>query len=127
MTTTDIELLRANKLYSEGHRKPLPQLHRTYYRPMARLSLSPPKSSLRSHDVPHLDTNLEPALSPSVAAPTCRLSKVPHLPLIPPSSSPVMQTPQTQAQQMMFPRTTYRSSLAGNLRFRWWARRNIKQ
>ena len=88
----------------------LPRLHRTPPLPLgaAAMSLSSPRSSLRTHEIPDLDTNIEPALTPSVAAPACRLSKVLHLPLIPPSS-PVMQTPQTQAQQMMLLRAPHHS------------------
>ena len=86
------------------------QLHRTPPLPhgAAAMSLSSPRSSLRPHEIPDVDTNIYPALTPSVAASACRLSKVPHLPLIPPSS-PVMQTPQTRAQQMMLPCTPHHS------------------
>ena len=49
----------------------LPQLHRTLllHHGAAAMSLSPPKSSLRPHEIPDLDTNIDSALTPSVAAP----------------------------------------------------------
>ena len=74
----------------------------------AAMSLSPSTSSLRSRELPDLDTNIDPTLRPPVAAPASRLSKVPHLPPIPPST-PVVQNPQVQAQQMMLPRPPHHS------------------
>ena len=99
-----------NELYSEGHRNTPAPTASTLLLPhgSVAMSLSPPRSSLRPHEIHDLDTNIYPALNHSVAAPACRLSKVPHLPLIPPSS-PVMQSSPTQVQQMMLPRTPHHS------------------
>ena len=90
--------------------QPQPQQPRTLLSPRgaAAMSLSPSTSSLRSRELPDLDTNIDPTLRPPVAAPASRLSKVPHLPLIPPST-PVVQAPQVQAQQMMLPRPPHHS------------------
>ncbi len=71
-------------------------------------SLSPSSSSLRTRGSLDLDANIDPALRVPVASPTSGSSKVSHLSHITPGS-PVVQTPQVQAQPMMLPRPPHHS------------------
>ena len=85
--------------------QPQPQHPRTLLPPRgaATMSLSPSTSSLRSHELPDIDVNIDPALRVP-ATPSSRSSKAPRLSHIPPSS-PV----QAQAQQVMLPRPSHNS------------------